>query len=92
MWEGLLERLRPAVIEGLASLVDYHSIHIYTGSDDYYSNVFAPHQAERAIRVCAAYIESTRYLQTIEHPVGICYDEWNVWYRTRKPARPQRWY
>jgi alpha-L-arabinofuranosidase len=73
------------VIDGLAALVDYHSIHIYTGSDDYYSNVFAPHQAERAIRVCAAYIESTRYLQTIEHPVGICYDEWNVWYRTRTP-------
>jgi alpha-N-arabinofuranosidase len=33
------------VIDGLAPIVDYHSIHIYTGSSDYYSNVFAPHQA-----------------------------------------------
>jgi len=30
------------VIEGLAPFVDYHSIHIYTGSDDYWSNVLAP--------------------------------------------------
>jgi alpha-L-arabinofuranosidase len=35
------------VIEGLAPFVDYHSIHIYTGSDDYWSNVLAPHQADR---------------------------------------------
>jgi alpha-L-arabinofuranosidase len=35
------------VIEGLAPFVDYHSIHIYTGSDDYWSHVFAPHQADR---------------------------------------------
>jgi alpha-N-arabinofuranosidase len=29
----------PVVIDGLAGLVDYHSIHIYTGSDDYWTNV-----------------------------------------------------
>ncbi len=27
------------VIDGMASLVDYHSLHIYTGSDDYWTNV-----------------------------------------------------
>ena len=37
------------VIDGMASLVDYHSLHIYTGSDDYWTNVLQPHQAERAI-------------------------------------------
>jgi alpha-L-arabinofuranosidase len=37
------------VIDGLASIVDYHSLHIYTGSDDYWTNVLQPHQAERAI-------------------------------------------
>ena len=33
--------------------VDLHSIHLYTGSDDYWSNVFAPHFADRALRVPA---------------------------------------
>jgi alpha-L-arabinofuranosidase len=75
-----------AVIEGLAPIVNYHSIHIYTGSADYYRNVFQPHQAERAIRICAAMIEQARYNQRISYPIGIAYDEWNVWYRTRTPA------
>lgn len=74
------------VIDGLARMVRYHSVHIYTGSPDYERNVFMPHQSERALRVCAAYIEKVRYEQRIDHPVGIAYDEWNVWYRTRGPA------
>ena len=37
------------VIDGLARYVDLHSIHLYTGSDDYWSNVLAPHFAERAL-------------------------------------------
>jgi alpha-N-arabinofuranosidase len=73
------------VIDGLAQIVDYHSIHIYTGHDDYYRNVFEPHQAERAIRVCSAFIEQARYTQRIARPIGIAYDEWNIWYRTRTP-------
>ena len=77
------------VIEGLAAIVDYHSIHIYTGSGDYYRNVFQPHQAERAIRICAAMIEQARYNQRISRPIGIAYDEWNVWYRTRSAADRQ---
>jgi len=73
------------VIEGLADLVDFHSIHIYTGSDDYYTNVFHPHQADRALRICEAVIERVRYAQRIDHPIYIAYDEWNVWYRERSP-------
>jgi len=75
-----------AVIEGMASVVDFHSIHIYTGSDDYYSNVLAPHQAERAIHATQALIELARYKQKIERPVSIAYDEWNVWFRKRDAA------
>ncbi|HKV45690.1 MAG TPA: alpha-L-arabinofuranosidase C-terminal domain-containing protein [bacterium] len=71
------------VLEGLADLVDYHSIHIYTGSDHYYTNVFHPHQADRALRICEALIERVRYEKRIEHPVHVAYDEWNVWYRER---------
>jgi alpha-N-arabinofuranosidase len=44
------------------------------------------HQAERAIRICASTIERVCYEQRIKHPVGIAYDEWNVWYRTRDEA------
>jgi len=34
------------VIDGLAPLVDLHSVHIYTGSDDYWTDVLQPHQAD----------------------------------------------
>jgi alpha-N-arabinofuranosidase len=78
------------VIDGLAAIVNYHSIHLYTGSADYDSNVFAPHQAERAIRICSALIEKARYQQRISHPIGIAYDEWNIWYRARGPEHRTR--
>jgi alpha-N-arabinofuranosidase len=71
------------VLEGLASLVDFHSLHLYTGHSDYYVNVFQPHQAERAVRICERSIERVRYNQRIAHPIYIAFDEWNVWYRTR---------
>lgn len=67
------------VLQTLAPLVDFHSIHIYTGADDYYTNVFLPHHAERCIRSAAGMIESVRYRQRIAHPIRIAYDEWNVW-------------
>ena len=50
------------VIDGLAPLVDLHSLHIYTGSDDYWTNVLQPHQAERAIR-CARRADRARRLR-----------------------------
>ena len=71
------------VIEGLAPFVDYHSIHIYTGSDDYWSNVLAPHQADRALRTTRAMIERARYERRVDHPIHVAYDEWNVWFRER---------
>ena len=71
------------VLGGLAEFVDFHSIHLYTGASDHYTTVFSSHQAERAIRICAALIERVRKLQQIAHPIDIAFDEWNVWYRTR---------
>ena len=70
------------VIDGLAPYVDMHSIHLYTGSADYWSNVLAPHFAERALEITGALIDRARYAQQIEHEVSVAYDEWNVWYRT----------
>ncbi|HEX6448195.1 MAG TPA: alpha-L-arabinofuranosidase C-terminal domain-containing protein [Trebonia sp.] len=71
------------VITGLAEFIRWHSIHIYTGSDDYWGDVLAPHQTERAMRITAALIEKARYQQKISHPIHIAYDEWNVWFRER---------
>ena len=71
------------VLSGLADLIDFHSIHLYTGGPDHYATVFQPHQAERAIRICAALIERVRQLQRLAHPIHIAFDEWNVWWRTR---------
>jgi alpha-N-arabinofuranosidase len=70
------------VIDGMASLVDLHSVHIYTGSEDYWTNVLQPHQAERAIHSTRALIERAAYVKKIAKPPRIAYDEWNVWYRT----------
>jgi alpha-N-arabinofuranosidase len=74
------------VLEGLADLVRYHSVHLYTGTGDYLTNVLEPHQADSALRICEALIEQVRTNRRIRHPVGIAYDEWNVWYRTRNAA------
>jgi alpha-L-arabinofuranosidase len=63
--------------------VDYHSVHIYTGSDDHWSNVLAPHQADRALRTVRATIDRARYEGRIDHPIYVAYDEWNVWFRER---------
>jgi alpha-N-arabinofuranosidase len=71
------------VVDGLAPYVDFHSIHIYTGSPDYWSNVLAPHQAERALRITRSLIDRARYTQKLSHSIHVAYDEWNVWYRQR---------
>lgn len=63
-------------------LIDMVSIHMYTASNEYYENVFAPLAAERAIEVTSGLID----LACVENnvPAGqrrptICFDEWNVW-------------
>jgi alpha-L-arabinofuranosidase len=70
------------IIDGLAAHIDMHGIHLYTGSADYWSNVLAPHYAERALSVAGALIDRARYVQGVEHEISVACDEWNVWYRT----------
>jgi alpha-L-arabinofuranosidase len=79
------------VIDGMAPLVDLHSLHIYTGSDDYWTNVLQPHQAERAIRCASALIERAAYVKKIARPPRIAYDEWNVWFRTDDGTLEERY-
>ncbi|MFV0251769.1 MAG: alpha-N-arabinofuranosidase [Beutenbergiaceae bacterium] len=69
------------VLSGLADVVQFHSIHIYTGSSDHWVNVLSTHAAERALRSMRALIDDITYEQGIEHEIKVAYDEWNVWYR-----------
>ena len=79
------------VIDGLARHVDMHGIHLYTGSADYWSNVLAPHYAERALSVAGALIDRARYVQHVEHEISVACDEWNVWYRTEDGQLEERY-
>jgi alpha-N-arabinofuranosidase len=79
------------VIDGLVSLVDLHSVHIYTGSPDYWTNVLQAHQAERAIRSARALIQRAAYTQRVRKPPRIAYDEWNVWYREAASPLEERY-
>ena len=57
--------------------------HLHRLSEDYWTNVLEPHQAERAMSA-SALIRHTAYRREIEDPSRIAYDEWNVWYRRRR--------
>jgi alpha-N-arabinofuranosidase len=79
------------VIDGLAKLVDFHSLHIYTGSADYWANVLSPHQVERAVRYTSAWLSHAVYSQGLARTPRIAYDEWNVWYRTTDSTLEERY-
>jgi len=79
------------VIDGLARLVDLHSIHLYTGSDDYWSNVLAPHAAERAITTASTLLRRAAYQQGLDRAPRLVYDEWNVWFRQMTGALEERY-
>lgn len=73
-----------------ASLIDMHSIHMYTAcDDDPVKNALAPRAAERAIEICAALIDLARIENNVPATVPrqtICFDEWNVWDPQRAPG------
>lgn len=89
-WDGL-SAWDSQVIDETVSVVDLHSIHLYTGSHDYWTNVLQPHHAERAIRCTRALIERAAHLQQVKNPPRIAYDEWNVWFRTQDGALEERY-
>lgn len=78
------------VIDGLAGLVDLHSIHLYTGSADYWTNVLAPYAAERAIATASGLLSRAAYNRGLARPPRLVYDEWNVWFRSMSGALEER--
>ncbi|KAM7189910.1 putative alpha-L-arabinofuranosidase C [Naviculisporaceae sp. PSN 640] len=72
-----------------SSLIDMHSIHLYTASSDHLQNVTAPLAAERAIEITAGLIDLARAENKVPPTVPkqkICFDEWNVWDMFRAPG------
>lgn len=71
-------------------LIEMHSIHMYTCSNDHLQNAVAPRAAERAIELTGAMIDLVHIENKI--PAGvrkqkICFDEWNVWDSKRAHGR-----
>lgn len=77
------------VLKECISVVDMHSIHIYTASAQHLPNVTAPLSAERAIQTAAALIDIARIENNVppsKPATKICFDEWNVWDPERAPG------
>ncbi|KAJ5489357.1 alpha-L-arabinofuranosidase C [Penicillium diatomitis] len=63
-------------------LIDMHSIHMYTSSNEHLPNATAPLAAERAIEITSALIDLARVENKVppsQPRPTICFDEWNVW-------------
>jgi alpha-N-arabinofuranosidase len=71
------------------SLIDMHSIHVYTADKEHLANATAPRSAERAIQMASALIDLARIENKVPETVPkqkICFDEWNVWDPLRAPG------
>lgn len=71
------------------SLIDMHSIHVYTADKEHLPNATAPRGAERAIQMAQSLIDLARIENKVPHTVPrqtICFDEWNVWDPVRAPG------
>ena len=71
------------------NIVDMHSIHLYTASENHYENVTAPLAAERLIETASAAIDTAHYENKIlpgQKRPKVCFDEWNVWLPRRAPG------
>lgn len=79
------------VIDALAPYVDLHSIHIYTGSDDYWTNVLSPHAAERAIQTASMLLRRSAYKHHLPRAPRLAYDEWNIWFRAMDGGLEERY-
>jgi alpha-N-arabinofuranosidase len=68
------------VTKELIPYIDFHSIHTYTYHKDYYTNVFQPLAAERAIQITSKLLELAKITRNVPNSKAtIAFDEWNVW-------------
>ena len=73
------------VLEGMGSSADYVSLHRYVGNADgdtpnYLAIGRSIDQQIEAVNACCQYVQARR---KSSRRAFLCFDEWNVWYRTR---------
>ncbi|KAK6988843.1 glycoside hydrolase family 51 protein [Favolaschia claudopus] len=74
-------------LKTLAPVVDFHSLHLYTLSQNNHDiNVMGPAAAEKGIEITKSLIELAKIEAGVERDVGVCFDEWNVWDPVRAPG------
>lgn len=72
------------VLEKAGTYMDYIAVHGYYGTDDHYSTVAGPVTVERRIRMLRSAVELAGFTTRLDRQIPIAFDEWNVWYRTRR--------
>ena len=73
------------VLEHLGGLADYVSLHRYVGNrnDDSAEFLAVSASVDRHIEAVDACTRLVAEQRGSRKPVGLCFDEWNVWYRAR---------
>lgn len=71
----------------LAPVVDYHSIHQYTISQNNHAvNVTGPAAAEKGMEITRSLIDLAKIEHGLTKELTVCFDEWNVWDPIRAPG------
>ena len=80
------------LFEQASDFLDYLSLHWYVGNpeDDYEKYMTLSEFFEASITAFEGLIAAMRQQLSMERPVHIAIDEWNVWYRARGNTREER--
>ncbi len=70
------------VFEALVDKVDYFSVHMYVGRWDYYDCLGGSAVIDRGLGFVEAAIRRAADLKKQTSYPPICFDEWNVWYKS----------
>ena len=71
------------VLEALAQHVDYLSLHLYIGNDDFATALAEPLMVERLSREHGALAAMISRELKLTKRIQLAYDEWNVWFVTQ---------
>ena len=77
------------MVAGAGKWFQHLAVHIYIRQYSLPELLASSLDIERTLRRAAGTVESARAAAHIEHPIGIAFDEWNVWYPSAQ--RPEHW-
>lgn len=81
-WENS-QSWNATVLETLAPYVDYLSLHLYIGDDDYLTAVAQPLLIEQMCRWHGGLARLVCRELGLDKSIPIAFDEWNVWFNTQ---------